>query len=190
MTPTSGTGRVARPADVLPHRGRWLLLADLLEVDEEGLVAVGRPFTAAELEGHYPGDPLVPGALLVELMAQAAGALGAGSVLAGGRTGVLAAVERAVFLRPLGPGRPSRVQARRVAAAPGTLTAACAVSSASGTHCRARLRVVVPGGGTAPSTGVAGTGLASTGAPSTGAPGTGAPGTDAPRTGAPGRGAP
>ena len=62
---------------ILPHRGPALLLERVLEL-EPGVRALGTrrirpddPF----LEGHFPGQPVVPGAAIIEMMAQLAGVL-------------------------------------------------------------------------------------------------------------------
>ena len=56
-------------------------------------------------EGHFPGDPIVPGAFVAGLMADVAAALFPG----GAR---LVEVERAVFFRRLTPDAPIAVTAR------------------------------------------------------------------------------
>ena len=67
--------------------------------------AVVRPEHAAALcAGHFPGDPLVPGAYLAALMADVAGALMAPAALA--------EVERCLFLHPVGPEAEIVVSAR------------------------------------------------------------------------------
>lgn len=72
--------------------------------------AVVRPAHAAALcAGHFPGNPLVPGAYLVGLMAAA------GARLLGGGTSppVLAEIERCAFLVPTRPDREIVIVARR-----------------------------------------------------------------------------
>ncbi len=62
---------------ILPHRYPFLLLDRILEftVNEKvvGLknVTVNEPF----FQGHFPGNPIMPGVLIIEAMAQAGGVL-------------------------------------------------------------------------------------------------------------------
>jgi 3-hydroxymyristoyl/3-hydroxydecanoyl-(acyl carrier protein) dehydratase len=72
-----------------------------------------RPSVARALcAGHFPGEPLLPGAALVALMAE----LGATLVNPRAR---LVAVERSVFRRRVGPARDLIIGARRTRAASG-----------------------------------------------------------------------
>ena len=60
----------------LHHRPPYLLLNDVLEHSEKQLSAVSLP-TGEEfyLKGHFPGTPVVPGAMMQEMTTQAAGLL-------------------------------------------------------------------------------------------------------------------
>ena len=64
--------------EYLPHRYPFLLVDRVLELEEgESIVAiknvtVNEPF----FNGHFPDHPVMPGVLIVEAMAQAAGILG------------------------------------------------------------------------------------------------------------------
>jgi len=68
-------------------------------------VTVGDPY----LQGHFPGNPLMPGVLLVEAMAQTAGLL-----LSEGSSAVLAQIRDARFRRPVVPGDQVRIEAERL----------------------------------------------------------------------------
>lgn len=93
---------------LLPHREPFLFVDRLVSRDDTS--AVGEyTFTAERNEffrGHFPGNPIVPGVILVESMAQVCAA----SVTAGGSFGdrapvfLLAAVSDVRFLHPVRPG--------------------------------------------------------------------------------------
>ena len=68
-------GRLLSPAEVLariPHREPFRFVDEILAIDDERVVAAytWRP-DADFYRGHFPGDPVTPGVLLVESLAQA-----------------------------------------------------------------------------------------------------------------------
>jgi len=108
------TGSTVGPLDVrrvmaaLPHRYPMLLVDRVESLDpEKGIVAVkavtiNEPF----FQGHFPGRPIMPGVLIVEALAQAAGVLAVEALgLAGtGKLVYFMAIENAKFRMPVEPG--------------------------------------------------------------------------------------
>lgn len=93
------------PADFIPHRYPFLLIDKLLTL-EAGTSASGVKKWSKDdpiFQGHFPGEPVVPGVLLLEALAQ----VGAAAVLAQTeytrRKAFLVKIEEARFLRVVRP---------------------------------------------------------------------------------------
>lgn len=98
----------------LPHGPEFRFVDRLVELDpgRHGVAEYTLPVDAVFLRGHFPGDPLMPGVLLLEAGAQLAGVVGQSDpgqpVLPGLK---LAAVRMAKFTGALRPGATARFQA-------------------------------------------------------------------------------
>ncbi len=92
---------------ILPHRYPFLLVDRVVELEEERIVGL-KSVTANEpfFEGHFPDYPVMPGVLIVEALAQAAGVLAIESMgLAGtGKLVYFMAIDGAKFRKPVEPG--------------------------------------------------------------------------------------
>jgi len=99
---------VARVMAALPHRYP-MLLVDRVEslVRDQSIVAI-KAVTINEgfFQGHFPGRPIMPGVLIVEALAQAAGVLAVESLgLAGtGKLVYFMSIDGVKFRKPVEPG--------------------------------------------------------------------------------------
>jgi 3-hydroxyacyl-[acyl-carrier-protein] dehydratase len=91
-------------------------------------------------EGHFPGNPLLPGALSIEVMAQAAGFLAMLNVDLT-KMGYLLALENARFRVPVRPGTTLTAVARRTHLGSGYAAFRCALSAGSTQVASAELRI-------------------------------------------------
>ena len=92
--------------EIIPHRQPFLLI-DTIEELEAGKRAVGKKcvsFNEPYFAGHFPNEPVMPGVLIIEAMAQA----GAVAVLSKpgqeGKTAYFAGIQNAKFKKKVKPG--------------------------------------------------------------------------------------
>ena len=92
--------------EILPHRHPFLLI-DTIDELEPGVRAVGRKnvtFNEPYFAGHFPGNPVMPGVLILEALAQT----GAVAILSlpenRGKTAYFAGIDKAKFKQMVRPG--------------------------------------------------------------------------------------
>ncbi|MDQ3140292.1 MAG: 3-hydroxyacyl-ACP dehydratase FabZ [Pseudomonadota bacterium] len=108
--PSSSLGPldIKRVMAALPHRYPMLLVDRVEELIPDKSIAAIKAVTINEdfFNGHFPGRPIMPGVLIVEAMAQAAGILAVESLgLAGsGKLVYFMAIDGAKFRVPVEPG--------------------------------------------------------------------------------------
>ncbi|MEM6485086.1 MAG: 3-hydroxyacyl-ACP dehydratase FabZ [Pseudomonadota bacterium] len=100
---------IAEIRERLPHRYPFLLVDRVVDlVPGETIVAYKNlSINESFFQGHFPGNPVFPGVLLVEAMAQAAGILGFKSqdkTPADGSIYMFVGADRLRFKRPCVPG--------------------------------------------------------------------------------------
>lgn len=102
----------------LPHRFPMLLVDRVEELipDERITALKAVTFNEPFFQGHFPGRPIMPGVLIVEALAQAAGVLAIESLgLQGsGKLVYFMAIEEAKFRKPVEPGCLLRLEAQFV----------------------------------------------------------------------------
>jgi 3-hydroxyacyl-[acyl-carrier-protein] dehydratase len=90
----------------LPHRYPFLLVDRIIEM-ESGKKATGIKnvtFNEGFFQGHFPEQPIMPGVLIIEAMAQVAGLLAFHSGTNIGKTVYFMSIEKAKFRKPVVPG--------------------------------------------------------------------------------------
>ena len=92
---------------LLPHRYPFLLIDKIIDVnsDQSATGIKNVTFNEPHFAGHFPDDPIMPGVLIVEAMAQTAGAICAKEHSKGKRKLVyFMTIDAAKFRRPVVPG--------------------------------------------------------------------------------------
>ncbi len=100
-------------ASVLPHRYPILLVDRVLELAPGKRVVAIKNVTRNEpfFSGHFPGNPIMPGVLVIEAMAQTAGLLLLHEIEDRDRRVLFfTGIERARFRRPVVPGDQLRME--------------------------------------------------------------------------------
>ena len=107
MEPPFGRAEIER---ILPHREPMLLLDDVLELEPGSRVVARKVVTEENCAGHFPGNPIMPGVLMVEALAQA----GAVALLSEGenrgKLALFAGIDDVRFKRIVRPGDELRLE--------------------------------------------------------------------------------
>ncbi len=109
---------IGRIIKLLPHRYPFLLVDRIIEMDGDrsgiGIknVTINEPY----FQGHFPSHPIMPGVLLIEGMAQTAGALCVTSMNEEYEPSLVyfMAIDRARFRRPVLPGDTVHYHVRKI----------------------------------------------------------------------------
>lgn len=109
---------IARVLEALPHRYPFLMVDRIREIDgDDSCVGIKNvTFNEPQFQGHFPGHPVMPGVLLIEGMAQTAGAL---CIIAAGKSGppklvYFMTIDNAKFRKPVVPGDTIEYHVRKI----------------------------------------------------------------------------
>ena len=97
---------IKRILETLPHRYPFLMIDRVIEfIGEEEMVAI-KNVTINEpyFQGHFPGEPVMPGVLQIEAMAQAAGILMLRKTSSEGKTAFFMSADKVKFRKAVRPG--------------------------------------------------------------------------------------
>ena len=102
---------------LLPHRPPFLLVDEAEELEPGVRCVASRTLRDDDFwfAGHFPGNPVMPGVLIVEALAQAATIAAASGGDITGKIGLFAGIDKVRFKRVVRPGDTMRLEAEIVA---------------------------------------------------------------------------
>jgi 3-hydroxyacyl-[acyl-carrier-protein] dehydratase len=105
---TLGTADIHRVLKLLPHRYPFLMIDRIIDIDGDNSATGVKNVTMNEpfFQGHFPEFPVMPGVLLVEGMAQTAGAICVAALGENYQPQIVyfMSIDKAKFRRPVVPG--------------------------------------------------------------------------------------
>ncbi len=103
---TLGAADILEVMKLLPHRYPFLLIDKIIDIDGDNSAIGIKNVTVNEphFTGHFPDRPIMPGVLIVEAMAQTAGAICARNKDGGGYLVYFMTIDNARFRKPVVPG--------------------------------------------------------------------------------------
>jgi 3-hydroxyacyl-[acyl-carrier-protein] dehydratase len=103
---------ISQIKEVLPHRFPFLLVDRILEIASGERVVGIKNVTANEsfFQGHFPDDPVMPGVLILEALAQTGAVLVLKDAQAEGQVVLFAGMDKVAFRRKVVPGDQLRLE--------------------------------------------------------------------------------
>jgi len=97
---------IRRILDMIPHAYPFVMVDRVVDIKDDTEITAIKNVTINEpyFTGHFPGNPVMPGVLQIEAMAQAAGLLMLRKVSSEGRVALLMSAEKVKFRRAVIPG--------------------------------------------------------------------------------------
>jgi 3-hydroxyacyl-[acyl-carrier-protein] dehydratase len=91
---------------MLPHRYPFLMVDRVIDIqgDEHGIGIKNVTINEPQFQGHFPGNPVFPGVLMIEGMAQTAGVLCIAATGAQPTSVFFLTIDKAKFRKPVRPG--------------------------------------------------------------------------------------
>jgi 3-hydroxyacyl-[acyl-carrier-protein] dehydratase len=119
-TTALGVADIQKIMACIPHRYPFLLVDRVVEIngDESGVGIKNVTINEPQFTGHFPGNPVFPGVLMIEAMAQTAGVLVVNSRSSDDvavRSVLFTTIDKAKFRKPVGPGDTLRFHLTKVA---------------------------------------------------------------------------
>lgn len=102
--------------NILPHKYPFLLIDKVIEVEPGKKAVAIKNVTVNEpfFQGHFPGNPIMPGVLIVEALAQTACVAGLMLEENKGKLGVFTGIESMKFRKQVVPGDTLKLEAEFV----------------------------------------------------------------------------
>lgn len=112
INPDEKTINIRRILDILPHAYPFVMVDRVIDIEDDVRITAIKNVTINEpyFVGHYPGNPVMPGVLQIESMAQAAGLLMLRRMSAEGKVALFMSAEKVKFRRAVIPGDQLEIQ--------------------------------------------------------------------------------